>query len=63
MKKVSTLDPIRRKGRRVDSSPVFSGFLEMAYFGLLLFALPAAFLESVCGYGGTLWAYAWRKKT
>jgi 2-polyprenyl-3-methyl-5-hydroxy-6-metoxy-1,4-benzoquinol methylase len=52
------LDPIRRKGRRLDTSPVLSGLLEIAYFGLFLLALPAAFLESVCGFGGTLWAFA-----
>jgi 2-polyprenyl-3-methyl-5-hydroxy-6-metoxy-1,4-benzoquinol methylase len=59
---VPWLDPIRRKGRRLDSSPVFSGAMEIAYFGLILLALPAAFLESACGFGGTLWAYAWKKQ-
>jgi 2-polyprenyl-3-methyl-5-hydroxy-6-metoxy-1,4-benzoquinol methylase len=57
------LDPIRRKGRRLDSSPLFSAITEIAYFGTLLLALPAAFLESAFGFGGTIWASAWRKKT
>jgi len=56
------LDPIRRKGRRLDSSPIFSGTMEVAYFGLLLLALPAAFIESALGFGGTIWACAWRKE-
>jgi 2-polyprenyl-3-methyl-5-hydroxy-6-metoxy-1,4-benzoquinol methylase len=60
---VPWLDPIRRKGRRLDSGSAFSGALEIAYFGLILLALPAAFLESVFGFGGTLWAYAWKKQS
>jgi hypothetical protein len=52
------LDPIGRKGRRSDSSPVFNGLLEIAYFGLFLVALPVAYLESTLGLGGTIWAYA-----
>jgi 2-polyprenyl-3-methyl-5-hydroxy-6-metoxy-1,4-benzoquinol methylase len=52
------LDPIRRKGRRLDTNPILSGILEIAYFGLTLLALPAAYAESVLGFGGTLWAYA-----
>jgi SAM-dependent methyltransferase len=55
------LDPIRRKGRNSDSQPIFDGLLECAYLGLLLLALPAAYLESACGLGGTIWAYAKRK--
>ncbi len=55
------LDPLRRKVRRAGSGPIFSGLLEFAYFGLFLLALPAAYLESVCGRGGTIWAYAQRK--
>ncbi len=58
---VPWLDPIRRKGRRSDSNPIYSGVLELAYFGLLLLALPASYLESACGSGGTLWACAWRR--
>lgn len=56
------LDPIRRKGRYSGSKPVFNGLLEIAYFGLLLLALPAAYLESACGLGGTIWAYAQLKE-
>jgi 2-polyprenyl-3-methyl-5-hydroxy-6-metoxy-1,4-benzoquinol methylase len=56
------LDPIRRKGRNLYSSPIVSGALEFAYLGLFLLALPAAFVESLCGFGGTLWAYAWHKE-
>ena len=52
------LDPVRRKGRGLNSNPVISGLLEISYFGLFLLALPAAFLESVCGFGGTIWAFA-----
>ena len=52
------LDPVGRKGRHSTSNPVFNGLLEIAYFGLFLLALPAAYLESVCGLGGTIWAYA-----
>jgi 2-polyprenyl-3-methyl-5-hydroxy-6-metoxy-1,4-benzoquinol methylase len=52
------LDPIYRKARGLDSNPIFSGAMEIAYFGLFLLALPAAFLESICGYGGTIWAFA-----
>jgi SAM-dependent methyltransferase len=55
---IPRLDPIGRRGRHADSSPLFNGFLELAYFGLFLLALPPAYLESVCGYGGTIWAYA-----
>jgi SAM-dependent methyltransferase len=52
------LDPIGRKGRQLKSGPVVNGLLEIAYFGLFLFALPAAYVESAFGLGGTLWAYA-----
>jgi 2-polyprenyl-3-methyl-5-hydroxy-6-metoxy-1,4-benzoquinol methylase len=52
------MDPIRRKGRRLDTNPIFSGLLEIAYFGLFLLALPAAYAESVFGLGGTIWAHA-----
>jgi 2-polyprenyl-3-methyl-5-hydroxy-6-metoxy-1,4-benzoquinol methylase len=57
------LDPVRRKGRHRNSSPIWEGAMEIAYFGLVLLALPAAFLESVFGFGGTLWAYAWQKQS
>jgi SAM-dependent methyltransferase len=56
------LDPIRRKGRRLDTNPVLSGLLEIAYFALLLLVLPAAYIESACGLGGTIWALARLKK-
>jgi SAM-dependent methyltransferase len=52
------LDPIGRKGRRLKSGPAMDGFLEVAYFGLFLLALPVAYLESAFGLGGTIWAYA-----
>lgn len=52
------LDPIHRKGMRLDSGPAIGGALEIAYFGLVLFALPAAFLERAFGLGGTIWAWA-----
>jgi hypothetical protein len=56
------LDPVRRKGRHRNSNPIWDGAMEMTYFGLVLLALPAAFLESAFGFGGTLWAYAWKKQ-
>ena len=52
------LDPVRRKGRGLDSRPVWNGLMEIVYFGLFLLVLPAAFLESACGRGGTIWAWA-----
>jgi SAM-dependent methyltransferase len=52
------LDPIRRKGRRLDPNPVKAGAAEIAYFGLFLLSLPVAFLESLLGFGGTLWVSA-----
>jgi 2-polyprenyl-3-methyl-5-hydroxy-6-metoxy-1,4-benzoquinol methylase len=59
---VPWLDPIGRKGRRSDSSPIFGGAMEIAYLGLLVLALPAAFAESASGFGGTIWARARRKR-
>jgi SAM-dependent methyltransferase len=56
------LDPVRRKGRRRNSSPIWDGAMEIAYLGLVLLALPAAFLENAFGLGGTLWAFAWKKQ-
>ncbi len=56
------LDPIRRKGRKMDASPILNGIAEIAYFGLFLLALPLAYMESACGLGGTIWAYAKRKE-
>jgi 2-polyprenyl-3-methyl-5-hydroxy-6-metoxy-1,4-benzoquinol methylase len=60
---VPWLDPIRRKGRRMSSRPLLSGAMDIAYFGLFTLALPAAFMESACGYGGTIWACARLKKS
>ncbi len=57
---VPWLDPIRRKGRRLDSNSIASGALEIAYFGVVLLALPLAFVESAWGFGGTIWANAKR---
>ena len=59
---VPWLDPIRLKGRRLHPHPIFNGAMEAAYFALFLLALPAAYLESACGAGGTIWACAWRRK-
>jgi SAM-dependent methyltransferase len=59
---VPCLDPIGRKGRRLDSNPISGGAMEIAYLGAFLFALPPALIESLCGRGGTLWAYARRKE-
>ena len=56
------LDPTRRRKGLLHSSPVFSAAKEIAYFGLCLLVAPAAFLESACGFGGSLWAYAWKKQ-
>ncbi len=55
---VPWLDPIRRKGRGVDSNPVLGGVAEFLYLGLFLLLIPAAFLESACGCGGTIWVCA-----
>ena len=59
---VPWLDPIGRKGRQLNSHPVLTGAMEAAYFALVLLALPAAYLESACGRGGTIWACAWKKQ-
>jgi len=59
---VPWLDPVGRKGRRPKSGPAVNGSLEIAYLGLFLLALPAAYLESALGFGGTLWAYARRRQ-
>jgi hypothetical protein len=37
---------------------VSSAIAEMAYFALVLAALPFALLESTLGYGATLWVHA-----
>jgi 2-polyprenyl-3-methyl-5-hydroxy-6-metoxy-1,4-benzoquinol methylase len=60
---VPWLDPIRRKVRSVNAHPAFNGAMETAYFALYLLALPAAYLESICGFGGTIWACARRRKS
>jgi 2-polyprenyl-3-methyl-5-hydroxy-6-metoxy-1,4-benzoquinol methylase len=59
---VPWLDPIRRKGRPLNSGPILSGAMEAAYFALYLVALPPAYLESICGRGGTIWACARKKQ-
>jgi 2-polyprenyl-3-methyl-5-hydroxy-6-metoxy-1,4-benzoquinol methylase len=59
---VPWLDPVRRKGRCLNSNPIWDGVIEIAYLGLVLLVLPAAYLESLLGFGGTLWAYAWKKQ-
>jgi 2-polyprenyl-3-methyl-5-hydroxy-6-metoxy-1,4-benzoquinol methylase len=56
------LDPIGRKGRRPDTRPLSSGIAEITYFGLVLFALAPAYIESVCGKGGTIWVCARRRE-
>jgi SAM-dependent methyltransferase len=53
------MDPIHRKGMRLDSNPVLGGAIEVAYLGLFLMSLPAAWLESRIGAGGTIWSCAW----
>ncbi len=52
------LDPKGRKARELQSRPVFNAAAEMAYLGLYSLVLPAAYLESACGFGETLWACA-----
>ncbi len=52
------MDPIHRKGMRLDSNAVLGGAIEMAYLGMFLLSLPAAWLESAIGAGGTIWASA-----
>jgi 2-polyprenyl-3-methyl-5-hydroxy-6-metoxy-1,4-benzoquinol methylase len=59
---VPWLDPIRRNARRNKAHPLLGGAMDIAYFSLILLALPAAFIESACGFGGTIWARAWPKK-
>jgi SAM-dependent methyltransferase len=56
------LDPVRRKEKHKNSNPIWEGIMEFAYLGLVAAALPPAFLESVFGFGGTIWAYAWKKQ-
>jgi len=55
------LDPTRRPGTSLRSNLFFSAAREMGYFGLFLLAAPAAFLESACGLGASVWACAWKK--
>jgi len=56
------LDPIGRKGRKPELSPILSGAAEIAYLGAFLLALPPALVESALGCGGTIWAYARRSR-
>ncbi len=55
---VPWLDPIRRKGRNSEKSPLLSGLKSIAYLAVFLLALPPAFIESAFGSGGTIWAVA-----
>jgi len=58
---VPWLDPIGRKGRKLASGTIFEAGARIAYLGIFLLSLPPAFIESVFGFGGTLWAYARRE--
>ncbi len=58
---VPWLDPIGRKGKGSGSNSTLAGVMEMAYFGLFLLALLPALIESLSGFGGTIWACARRK--
>jgi len=60
---VPWLDPIGRKGRKLDTRPVFDGVHEVAYLGVFLLALLPAFIESALGLGGTIWAFGRPKAT
>jgi 2-polyprenyl-3-methyl-5-hydroxy-6-metoxy-1,4-benzoquinol methylase len=52
------LDPIGRRGR--GRQGIGEGALELLYFGLFLLALPPALIESLLGYGATIWVHAQR---
>jgi SAM-dependent methyltransferase len=52
------LDPIGRRGRGKHRNALLEGALELVYFGLVLMALPPAWMESACGLGGTIWIHA-----
>ncbi len=52
------LDPIGRSGRGIKSAASTKVMMDVAYFALVLFCLPAAFLESALGLGGTIWVQA-----
>lgn len=54
------LDPIGRKGRSGAKSAIAEAWAEMAYLVLFLTAIPPAWLESVSGFGGTVWVEARR---
>jgi 2-polyprenyl-3-methyl-5-hydroxy-6-metoxy-1,4-benzoquinol methylase len=54
------LDPIGRRGRRKGGHPATEGALEFCYLGMILLALPPAWIESLCGRGATIWAHARR---
>ncbi len=52
------LDPIGRRGRGRQRSPLVEGALELVYLGLFLLSVAPALLESLCGRGATLWVQA-----
>ncbi len=52
------LDPVGRRARGNRAHPLAEGVLEFCYLGLVLLALPPAWLESRCGRGATIWARA-----
>jgi SAM-dependent methyltransferase len=54
----SALDPIGRKGRSGPKSPVVEALAEIAYLALFVAAIPPAWLEGACGFGGTVWVQA-----
>jgi 2-polyprenyl-3-methyl-5-hydroxy-6-metoxy-1,4-benzoquinol methylase len=53
-----SLDPIGRRGRQREAGGTLDAILEFCYFGLVLLALPAAWIESFVGRGATLWVHA-----
>lgn len=60
---VLRLDPIGRHGRGRSRGAPVEGALEFVYLGMVLVSLIPALLESLLGYGGTLWVWARKNKT
>lgn len=52
---VPGLDPLGRKARMRKSPPAVEAALETTYLGVFLLSLPPTWLESILGYGGTIW--------
>jgi 2-polyprenyl-3-methyl-5-hydroxy-6-metoxy-1,4-benzoquinol methylase len=52
------LDPIGRKGRSGAKCPATEAVAEIAYLILFMAAIPLAWVESACGFGGTVWIQA-----